>query len=72
MVIATVISYCVVQITNAVASRREDIAKKNALSKMAEDKDGFLKFLKSQRHMVFKVTKDVVHVLSVNVLLPLL
>lgn len=43
------------QIANAIASRKEDVAKKNALSKMVEDKEDFLEELKSQRHGVFEV-----------------
>ena len=43
------------------SNRKEDLAKKNALSKMVQDKDDFLEFLKSQRHGVFMVsTRDLV------------
>ena len=39
------------------SSRKEDVAKKNALSKMGSDKEEFLKFLKSQRQGVYMVSK---------------
>ena len=38
------------------SSRKEDVAKKKALSKMGGDKEEFLKFLKLQRQGVYMVS----------------
>ena len=38
------------------SNRKEDLAKKIALSKMFPDKEDFLEFLKSQRYGVFMVS----------------
>ena len=38
------------------SNRKEDVAKKSALSKMTRDKDKFLEFLKSQREEMFVVS----------------
>ena len=55
MAVVCTISQCLQQIATALSNRKEDLTKKSALSKMVEDKDEFLEFLKSQRHGVFMV-----------------